>query len=148
MCTLVSALVSHVIPFPRDVWFCSSLAELLVSRGTTFLDLGVGNIIGTRVGWSAQRVNDLTLMQHASMQAISQATPSDNDNGWSCDVVRRFSAFMAQRAHLGEVGAAQDALEHSGESVEALAQKHDQYMAILQDRALKREDEKPSAQIN
>ena len=45
------------------------------------------------------------------MQAISQATPSDNDNGWSCDVVRRFSAFMAQRAHLGEVGAAQDALD-------------------------------------
>ena len=127
---------------------CSSLAELLVSRGTTLLDLGVGIIIGTRVGWSAQRVNDLTLMQKALMQAITQATPSDNDNEWSCDGVRRFNVFMDERVRLGELGAARDALEHSGESVEALAQKHDQYMAVLQDRALKQEDEKPSVQIN
>ena len=48
------------------------------------------------------------------------------------------------RVRLGELGAARDALERSGEAVQALAQRHLQFMENLQREALKHEQEKPS----
>jgi hypothetical protein len=114
---------------------CDSLAQLLVRKGTTLLDLGVGRRIGARAGWPGERVNEVLQEQHALMQAINQVTPSDNDKLWTCDAVNRVNAYMVQRVGLGEVGAAREVLERSGETVEAMAEKYGQYMDNLKREA-------------
>jgi hypothetical protein len=118
---------------------CNSLAELLVTKGTNLLDLGIGKTIGARAGWPTKRVNELVQEQHALMQAIMQQTPSDNDELWTCDAVSRVNAFMVQRVQQGELGAARDALERSGETVDRMAQKYTQHMDNIRRDALSQE---------
>jgi hypothetical protein len=121
---------------------CDSLAELLVTRGTNLLDLGVGSTIGARAGWPTKRVNELLQDQHALMQAIVQQRPSGADGKlWTCDAVSRLNAYVVQRVRLGELGAARDALERSGEKVEAMAQKHAQYVDNIGHDALRQEQQ-------
>src|SRR5271166_1020599 len=48
---------------------CDALAELLVSRGTTLLDLGVGKSIGSHLGWPSERLTGLTQEANALMQS-------------------------------------------------------------------------------
>ena len=122
---------------------CRSLAELLVTKGTNLLDLGLGKTIGARAGWSSARVKELTIEQDALMESIIQQGPSDNDKMWTCDAVRRTNAYMAQRVRLGEIGAARDALEHSGETVEEMAQKYTEYTDNIRRDALTREQQTP-----
>jgi len=43
---------------------CDSLAELLVTKGTNLLDLGIGTAIGARAGWPTKRVNELVQEKH------------------------------------------------------------------------------------
>jgi hypothetical protein len=121
---------------------CEALAELLVTKGTTLLDLSLGKNIGARAGWTSERVNGLTQELHALIQVIMQVTPSDNENPWSCDNVHRSNAYVAQRARLGEIGAARDALDRSRETVQALAQKQMHFIENIQRTA--KEQEKPS----
>jgi hypothetical protein len=120
---------------------CDSLAELLVTKGANLLDLGIGKTIGERAGWSSERVKELVLEQHALMQAIVLQTPSDNDKLWTCDAVSRVNAYVIQRVRLGELGAARDVLERSGETVEAMAQKYTQYMDNIRRDALRQEQQ-------
>ena len=120
---------------------CDSLAELLVTKGNHLLDLGLGKTIGARVGWPSERVKELVLEQHALMQAIVLQTPSDNDKLWTCDAVNHANAYVIQRVRLGELGAARDVLERSGESVEAMAQKYTQYLDNIRRDALRPEQQ-------
>ncbi len=122
---------------------CSALAELLVTKGTTLIDFAIGIAIGARTGWSNQRVNDLTQQKNALLQALNQSTPTANEDLWTCDGVRRGNAFFRQRAHLGELGAARAALEHSGQRVPELAQAHAAFMDKILRDAAQREQEKP-----
>lgn len=103
---------------------CDAVAELLVSKGTTLLDLGMGAAIGSRVGWAKVRVAALAEERDALMQSIMEVTPTDNEDLWTCDGARRGNAHMAQWARLGEIGAAREALERSGQTVSELAKKH------------------------
>ena len=103
---------------------CSALAELLVNKGTTLLDLGKGASLGARAGWPADRVAALTEERDALLQAGMQSTSGNNGELWSCDTVRRANAYMAEWSLHGEAGAARDSLERSGESVHELARKH------------------------
>jgi hypothetical protein len=120
---------------------CDSLAELLVTKGTNLLDLGIGKTIGARAGWPSERVKELVLEQHALMQAIMLQAPSDNDKLWTCDAVKRVNAYVIQRVRLGELGAARDVLQRSGEPVEAMAQKYTQYMDNIKRDALRQEQQ-------
>jgi hypothetical protein len=47
----------------------------------------------------------------------------DNDDLWSCEGARLGNAFVAQRVRSGELGAAREVLEHSGETEQAWARK-------------------------
>jgi hypothetical protein len=107
---------------------CSALAELWVTRGTTMLDFGMGTSIGARAGWPAQRVNDLKMQLDALMQGISGTESASADDTWSCDAVQRSSAYVSRMARMGEMGAARDELERSGETVPELAQKWADHM--------------------
>jgi len=76
------------------------------------------------------------------MQAMIQQSPSDQDTLWTCDAVSRVNAFMLQRVRLGEVGAARELLERSGETVEVMAQRYTQYLDNLKREALGPEQQK------
>jgi hypothetical protein len=123
---------------------CNALAELMVSKGTTLLDFSVGIRIGARAGWSSARVASLTEERDALMQAITQATPTNNDDLWTCDGVRRGNAYMGQRVRLGELGAARDALERSGETVAESAQKQRDFIEKITRDAQQREATAPA----
>jgi hypothetical protein len=102
---------------------CAALAELFVSKGTNLLDLGFGTRLGARAGWSKARVASLMDERDGLMQLIAQVGPGNSNEHWTCDAVSRGNAYMNQWARLGELGAARDALEWSGETVVELAQK-------------------------
>jgi hypothetical protein len=122
---------------------CDSLAELLVTKGTNLLDLGLGTAIGARVGWPKDRVNSLQLEQHALMQTIVQEDLHDSAKPLSCEAVGRADAYVQQRVQLGELGALREVLERSGESAEAMAQRYSQHMDSIRRDALRQAQEKP-----
>jgi hypothetical protein len=123
---------------------CNALAELMVGKGTTLLDLGIGTHIGARAGWSNARVARLTEELDALMQAITQTTANNNDDLWTCDGVRRGNAYMGQWVRLGEIGAARDSLDRSGETVAELAQKRRDFIDKIRRDAQRREEAAPS----
>ena len=122
---------------------CNALAELLATKGTTLLDLGIAADIGARAGWSSQRVAGLIQKRNALMQAIRQATPMGNDEIWSCNGVHLGNAYMNQRVRLGELGAARESLDRSGETEQDLARKQLEFMESIRHEALQQPQEQP-----
>lgn len=106
---------------------CKALAELFVAKGKNLLDLGEGKAIGERAGWTRERLEKLGQEQHALMQAIMLQAPLDDvDNAerWGWEALNRTNDYIAQRAHLGELGAAREALDRSRESPEEMAREY------------------------
>jgi len=107
---------------------CSDLAELMVTKGTTTIDFAIGMRLGSRAGWPAQKVKALTQQFEAMLQTVGQVAGIDQDQPWSCSSVQRGNAYASLVTRLGEVGAAREAVERSGESVPELAQKWQEYV--------------------
>ena len=114
---------------------CDALAELLVSRGTTLIDLSIGAAIGSRVGWPSERLRQLSQERNALMQVMMQPMAPYNAEPWDCGHVRVGNELLKQVARLGELGAARDALERSGETVEELAQRQAEFMERIRTEA-------------
>jgi hypothetical protein len=110
---------------------CSALAELIVGKAATLLDLSVGISLGARVGWPAERVDKLTQEVSASMWAVNEMPGMDPKQQWSCDSVARGNAYMSQLGELGERGLARQAIEDSGETVTELSRKYDEHLAAV-----------------
>jgi hypothetical protein len=112
---------------------CNAVAELMVGKAATLVDLSVGKSLGARVGWPAERLDKLNQDLHASMQALSQLNTSDPKQQWSCDSVARGNSYMSRLGESGELderGLARQTIEDSGETVAELARKYDQTAAI------------------
>jgi hypothetical protein len=92
---------------------CSALAELMVNKAGTLLEFSAGKSLGARLGWSPERIEQLTQELKAAMQALNQMMPSDPQRQWSCESVARGNAFMSQWDELGERGLARQAIERS-----------------------------------
>jgi hypothetical protein len=122
---------------------CDALAELFVSKGTNLLDLSIGTNLGARAGWSRERVAGLTETRDALLQAIARATPSSNDDLWTCDGVQRGNAYIGEWVRLGEIGAARETMEHSGLSVSELAQTQRDFMDKIRLNAQQSEESSP-----
>jgi hypothetical protein len=93
----------------------------------------------------AELPQDITPLERAYLatQAIVRQTPSDNDTLWTCDAVSRLNAYMIQRVRLGELGAARDILERSGESVEEMARQYTQRLDDIRREALRQQPQNP-----
>jgi hypothetical protein len=111
---------------------CGTLAELLVTKGTTLLDVSIGATLGARVGWPKGRVDGLKQERDALTQTIMQATPAGNDDLWTCNGAERGNAYVHERVRLGELGSAREARERSGETAEELARRRREYIEKLQ----------------
>jgi hypothetical protein len=73
-------------------------------------------------------VNDLKMELDALIQAIVETEPAGNDDSWNCEAVQRSNAYVSRMARMGEMGAARDALERSGQTVPELAQKQADFL--------------------
>jgi hypothetical protein len=102
---------------------CNAVADLLVNKTKTLLELSEGKSLGMRLGWPPEIIDKLTQQLHASVQALAQTSPSDPEQQWSCDSVARGNAFMSDWDRLGERGLAKEAIERSGETVAELSSK-------------------------
>jgi hypothetical protein len=98
---------------------CNVLAELFVTRSDTLVTRGVGESLGERLGWPAERLAKLQEESDALRQALEErgAAPS-----LSCHDLEANQAHFAEVSRLGEIGAARAALRRSGKSVAELAQ--------------------------
>jgi hypothetical protein len=82
---------------------CDAVAELLVDQGATILTLGVGIRLGGRVGWSPERLKNLSQERDALFGILR-----DEPSSVSCETVNRMNAFFDRRVQLGELGALRD----------------------------------------
>jgi hypothetical protein len=110
---------------------CNALAELMVRQGTTLLDLGFGKGLGARLGWPKQRVDALEQERDALLGAAVLEVPHDAKEGWSCSAAERTNAYLGRFDALGELGAAREILERSGETVPSMALKWKAYWEQL-----------------
>jgi hypothetical protein len=114
---------------------CNALAELFVAHAGNLLDLGIGRALGERLGWPADRVQDLNLLRAAIQEVENEAVPQDPHAEWSCDGVSRLNAWMRERRQLGELGVGRRAVAQSGQSVAELARKQQMYLDGLMRQA-------------
>jgi hypothetical protein len=112
---------------------CNALAELLVSQAPDLLDQSVGKLLGTKLGWSAERIAQIAQQQDAMMEAIQELSPIDDSQSWSCTAVARLNAYLDQRVLLGEVAAANELLERSGARIPEMAHKYRQFLKAIRD---------------
>jgi hypothetical protein len=105
---------------------CGKLAELMVAKGTTVLDLGSGTWIGERAGWPETRIaalrEDQAAMQQAHIEMLGDF--QNPETVWSCDTVNRRNAFAREWAQRGEIGASRELLDVLGESKAVLAERN------------------------
>ncbi len=100
---------------------CSAMAEVLVNKGSTLMDVALGASIGQRVGWPAERLAAV----HDERDAIAQLhEQAQSGHLWSCPVLVRTLNQLTEMGQHGELGAMRRALKQSPEPVAVLARKH------------------------
>ena len=122
---------------------CGALAELWVSKPGSVLDLMLGARLGERVGWTQQRLRDLKERTAAYLQLLSEPTTFAADGPWTCEAVARGNAMAIKVSTMGEVGAAQDLLDHSQETINELAQRHRETIKKMLEQSQQAAQEKP-----
>lgn len=125
---------------------CGRLAEVFTSKGTNLIDLSVGARLGTLAGWPQARVAGLKQEGDALMQAMMQATPAGADNQWNCSAVELGNAYTRELVQLGELGAARQVRDRSGETAEELAGKWREFLEKSLHEAARRQQEEPTHQ--
>jgi hypothetical protein len=125
---------------------CDAIASALVSRGSTLIDVGVGIRVGERVGWSGEKLTDVS-MQRDAMRAIllSNLSPPD-DEVFSCrwmDALRTHVGRLARAG--GEIGAARLAIRESGKTIADLAQEYRSTLDRMARESRAREDAEKAA---
>ena len=104
---------------------CSAVAELMVSKGNSLLDLAIGTSIGARVGWPADRVKALQKKKDAIMQlAWDHGGSADPTKQLTCDAINQANVFMTEWARNGALGAHEEELQRSGRTIDELAQAY------------------------
>jgi hypothetical protein len=95
---------------------CDRLARVLMERGDTLIDFGIGRRLGERAGWPAEVVE----LNNARMQAYVQ-TLSDGDTlaanaptSTGCDALRHGVRTAFEHARYGERAAVQDKVRQAG----------------------------------
>jgi hypothetical protein len=124
---------------------CDKLAELMVAKGTSLLDLGSGAWIGERAGWPEARIavlrEDQAAMQQAHIEMLGDF--QNPETVWSCDAVNRRNAFAREWAQRGEIGASRELVDELGESKAVLAERNRELSRKMFREAAEREAAKP-----
>lgn len=88
---------------------CNAVANLLVGPETTLLYFSLGIRLGERVGWPAERVQQLSAEKEAlfQLEAGNTLVPS------SCEAISRINTFINDRVRLGEIAALRELRDQS-----------------------------------
>ncbi len=106
---------------------CAAMAEVLVNKGSSLLDVALGASIGKRVGWPAERLAAV----HDERDAITQLhEQAQSAHSWSCPVLVRTLNQLTEIGQRGELGAMRRALKQSPEPVAVLARKQRESAAL------------------
>ena len=99
---------------------CSAMAEVLVNKGSSLMDVALGASVGQRVGWPAERLSAVHDERDALMQVNQQPQAA---HPWSCLALVRTLNQLTEMGQHGELGAMRRALKLSPEPVVVLARK-------------------------
>jgi hypothetical protein len=103
---------------------CADIAETLVTRGRTLVDLTFGLGIGRRVGWPAARLEAVALERDAMVQALLQRMPPESAGATTCKAARQQAEYLQALASQGELNLARQALRQSGRPPAELARQY------------------------
>lgn len=101
---------------------CTSIAGVLLERGTSLIDHNIGLAIAKRVGWNETRLAQAELKREAYGHAAVSVGRLFEDT--RCDGVRQVNEYAQQMGSRGEIAALQQVVERSGRSLESLAAEH------------------------
>lgn len=99
---------------------CETFAQLLQTKAETLLDLTVAKGLGTRLGWSAERLQSLG-DEATALQAVAGGEGSPGGQPLACAAMERLVGHTMEVSRLGELGAARAAVRRSGKSLGELA---------------------------
>ena len=111
---------------------CAALAEVLVAKGTSMLDFGIGRHIGERVGWPQDRVERLDARFDAYLPAIMAEVSSAQGGPMSCANFRHVEQWWQGASSRGDRTMAEEAIARAGLSE---AQLMARYRVHLRQRA-------------
>jgi len=113
---------------------CADIAELLSKRSTTLLDMAIGQALGARVGWPAERLQALRMERDAMSQALKPMAAAPGTE-WSCAQIERETRWVLDMSQFGEIGAARMLIARTGQDVAALAKQYSDDRAAAAARA-------------
>lgn len=97
---------------------CDDLAHLLLERSTTLIDHAMGTALAQRLGWPAERVQQLRRVRQAYSEAMA---PAVERGPWDCAGVERTLQHLQDVAQHGELGHARRLLASTGMTPEQAA---------------------------
>lgn len=106
---------------------CSAMAEVLVYKGSSLMDVALGASIGQRAGWPAERLAAVHDERDALLQVNEQLKPA---HPWGCQALVRTLNQLIEIGQIGELGAVRRSLKLSPEPVAVLARKHREAAAL------------------
>jgi hypothetical protein len=116
---------------------CAAVAEILVSKSGTLLDLGVGQRIGAKAGWSRARVQSLQehwqALQGVAIGAWSPDSASAQEG--SCAWIERQNSWLREVSVKGERAALEEQLLLSGLGEAEGARLYGERMQKLREQA-------------
>jgi len=121
--TLVQHCDANAVRDANRQQVCSDLAELLARRSTSLLDMSLGQSLGERAGWPAERVQAVHQERDAFAQAMKPLAAAPGTE-WSCPQIERSARWVLEVGQFGEVGAARMLIARSGQNVAVLAKQY------------------------
>jgi hypothetical protein len=95
---------------------CELLANVLVDKGKTSVDVNIGLSVRERLGWPKERVQAMRDEQQALLDASGQHLSQAGE--LSCEGVQRMAQWAGLTDQLGELGAARELFRRSGKNLE------------------------------
>ena len=113
---------------------CSDLAELMSKRSTNLLYMAIGQALGARVGWPAERLQAMRQERDAMSQAMKSMVAADGAE-WSCAQIERATRWVLDIGQFGEIGAVRMLIARTGQNVTVLAKQYNDDRAAAAARA-------------
>jgi hypothetical protein len=132
--TLMQHCDANAVRDGNRLQVCADIAELLSKRSTTLLDMAIGQALGARVGWPAERLQALRLERDAMSQALKPMAAAPGTE-WSCAQIERETRWVLDMSQFGEIGAARMLIARTGQDVAALAKQYSDDRAAAAARA-------------
>ncbi|MGH8798499.1 MAG: hypothetical protein ACREXI_15680 [Caldimonas sp.] len=102
---------------------CDAIASSLVTHGSTLIEQAIGKAIGTRAGWSDERI-DAAKSDFDAARMIQERIFPTGDEMYACRSIAQMRTYLGRLAQGGEVGAARLAIEESGSTTADLAREY------------------------